>query len=156
MNIVRFEPAHVLEITAQPAQISEVTADALAVPYGQAWTALLDGRPICSAGVVEVWAGRAYAWALLASDAGPHLLALTREIRCHLARLPFRRVEMAVDAGFDAGARWARLLGFTLETPAPMRGYLPGGRDAWLYARISDGVCNDGSSDRSASGRRDL
>jgi hypothetical protein len=42
---------------------------------------------------------------------------------------------MAVDAGFGAGCRWAELLGFSLETPEPMKKYLPNGRDAYLYAR---------------------
>jgi hypothetical protein len=29
------------------------------------------------------------------------------------------------------------MLGFQLETPTALRKYLPGGRDAWLFARIT-------------------
>ena len=88
------------------------------------------------AGLVEVWEGRAYAWAILSDNAGPYMLPLTREIRSKLAAAPFRRIEMAVDADFDAGARWAEMLGFRCETPAPMAAYLPNGRAAYLYARV--------------------
>lgn len=128
--------------------------DSMAAPFGDAWTAMVDGRPIGSAGVVEAWTGRAYAWALLAEDAGPHMLAITRAIRCFLARSPYRRIEMAVSAGFDAGQRWAELLGFTLETPTAMRAYLPNGGDAWLYARINDGGSSDDGGQRRNAVRR--
>lgn len=136
MIVVPFEPSHALAMDVQPAQrMSEFSPEALAAPAGDAWTGMVDGRPVACAGLVEVWAGRAYAWALLAAYAGPHMVSITRAIRCRLARSPYRRVEMAVDAGFSAGARWAELLGFERETPMPMRKYLPNGRDAWLYAR---------------------
>lgn len=158
MIVLEFLPEHVAQMRAQPAQAREVNAESLAAPFGQAWTAMLDGHPIACAGVVEVWRGRAYAWALLSDEAGPHMLRLTREIRSRLERLPFRRVEMAVDAGFPEAARWARVLGFWLETPNPMRGYLPNGRDAWLYARLKDGFCtaDAGSLDGRSGNRVDL
>lgn len=157
MNIIAFSAEHIGQLNVQAQQLHEVNAEALSTPYGHAWTAIA-GVPIACAGVVELWAGRAYAWAILSQDAGPHLLRLTREIRSRLVELRFRRIEMAVDAGFVAGARWARLLGFVCETPNPMRGYLPGGRDAFLFARVSDGICtcNDGGIDGGFRSRCDL
>lgn len=137
IRVVPCEAAHLLRIQPQRAQLSEVHAESLAAPAGMAWAALVDDEPIAAAGLVEVWPGRAYAWALLADAAGRHLLAITREIRSRLAAAGFRRVELAVDAGFAAGRRWAPLLGFHLETPEPMRAYLPNGRDAYLYARVT-------------------
>ena len=123
---------------AQSAQIPEVEhPDALTAAFGHAWTAMDGEEPMACAGVVEAWSGRAYAWALLSAHAGPHMLALTRVIRSRLSTLRYRRVEMAVDAGFEAGCRWARLLGFHLETPAPMRAYLPNSRPAYLFARVA-------------------
>jgi len=133
--LVPFDPAHVGQMRVQRMQAHELDAQSLADPYGRAWTAMADGAPVACGGLVEVWTGRAYAWALLSESAGPHMLALTRAIRSGLAQSPFRRVEMAVDAGFDAGRRWAELLGFRLETPEPMRAFLPNGRDAYLFAR---------------------
>lgn len=137
MNIVPLEPSHLQAIRVQPAQAAEYAhADALASPTGMGWTALVDGEPVACAGLVEVWEGRAYAWAILSDNAGPYMLPLTREIRSKLDAAPFRRIEMAVDADFDAGARWAEMLGFRCETPAPMAAYLPNGRAAYLYARV--------------------
>jgi hypothetical protein len=134
-EVVAFTSSHLRHITPQAAQVSEVNSATTAAEYGQAWTALIGGVPIACAGLVEIWQGRAYAWALLAEGAGRYLLPVTREIRSRLDASGFARVEMAVDAGFIAGCRWAELLGFKLETPEPMRKYLPNGRDAYLYAR---------------------
>lgn len=158
--IVDFRPVHLARMRAQSAQMAEIKhPEALAMPYGHSWTALDGEEPIACAGLVEVWEGRAYAWALLSEYAGPHLFTLTRVIRSRLASLRYRRVEMAVDAGFAAGCRWAQMLGFRRETPEPMRGYLPNGHAAWLYARTQDdGIRSDhdGSSRGSASPRSDL
>jgi len=139
IEVVPFAPAHLVGFNVQPAQRSAfaLQPDAVSAPFGQAWTALADGVPVGCAGFVEVWDGRAYAWALLAAHAGPHMIALTRAIRCVLAQAPFRRVEMAVDADFPQAARWAALLGFKCETPEPMRAYLPDGSDAYLYAKVT-------------------
>jgi hypothetical protein len=136
-EVVPFDISHIASMTVQSAQrLTEFDhPEALVGPYGQAWTALIDGRPVACAGLVEVWSGRAYAWSLLAEDAAPHMLRITRAIRCALDRSGYRRVEMAVTVGFDAGCRWAEMLGFRCETPEPMRCYLPNGIDAWLYAR---------------------
>jgi len=152
ITLVEFRAEHVRQLRAQPAQVRELNADTLATPYGQAWTAMVADVPMACAGIVEVWTGRSYCWALLSADVGPHLLALTRAIRSRLAALPLRRVEMAVDAGFAPGCRWAEMLGFVRETPRPMRSYLPNGRDAWLYARVSDG---DGNGELDCNGGND-
>jgi len=46
----------------------------------------------------------------------------------------FKRVEAFVDANFDAGHRWIKMLGF--EREGYMRSFTPEGNDAVLYARI--------------------
>lgn len=95
---------------------------------------MVNGLPICCGGLIPIWAGRAYAWALLDIDAGPHMLALTRGIRSLFDATEWRRIEMAVDSEFEAGARWARLLGFHLEHRASK--YLPNGNDADIFVRV--------------------
>lgn len=135
IEFVPLEQHHVRLIRPQVAQAHEVDEASLAAPtIGAAWTAVADGLPICCGGLVPVWEGRAYAWALLDRDAGPHMLGLTRRIRSRLDESGWRRIEMAVDADFEAGARWAVLLGFRLECLAPK--YLPNGRDAYVYVRL--------------------
>jgi|JI9StandDraft_2_1071091.scaffolds.fasta_scaffold04911_5 hypothetical protein len=138
-QVVPFEPEHILQLDVQEAQrlTDDEQARALAAPFGWAWTGMVDGVPVACAGLVEVWQGRAYAWALLARTAGPWMAAITRAVRRALKASTFDRIEMAVDAGFVAGQRWALLLGFELETPRPLRRYLPGGRDAYLYAMVT-------------------
>jgi hypothetical protein len=89
------------------------------------------------AGVQEVWAGRAVAWALLSDSAGPNFAAIHRAVHGFLKQCPWQRVEAFVDADFEAGQRWMRMLGFTNETPdAPMRKYTPDGKDCFLYSRV--------------------
>lgn len=134
IEVVEFNPAHAAALEVQDAQ--RVDAACLGGEYGMAFTAMADGRPVACAGVLEVWAGRGYAWALLGRDCGSYFLAIHRAVNRGIVLCGLRRVEMAVDAGFLPGIRWAQLLGFKLETPEPMRAFLPNGRDAYLYARV--------------------
>lgn len=134
MIVVPYTPDLARSMDVQRAQLGEAAAESLDAA-GPAWAAIADGEVIACAGLVPVWEGRAYAWALLARGAGRHMLRLTRQIRSRLDAAGYRRVEMAVDSGFGAGCRWATLLGFRLETPFPMQGYLPNGKAAYLYAR---------------------
>lgn len=103
---------------------------------GPAFTALHGDQVLACAGTVEIWPGRAMAWALLSELAGRHLLALHRAVAGFLMQAPYRRIEATVDDGFEPGHRWLRLLGFTCETPAGMPGFTPQGRGAFLYARV--------------------
>jgi hypothetical protein len=135
MILTPFNPWHLREIDVQAAQREHYEAAGPNLA-GPAWSAFVNGKPIASAGVIEMWPGRGYAWALLSQGAGPYMLALTRAIRSRLDGLGFTRLEMAVDADFPAGIRWARMLGFECETPEPMRAYSPSGRAAYLFARI--------------------
>jgi hypothetical protein len=134
MNIIPFEAHHVSLMTPQSAQAFEVDYAPVEAATGQAWTAVVDGLPVACSGLIELWKNRAQAWALLSADAGPYMLPITREIRFRLASSSFRRIEMAVDVGFDAGIRWAHMLGY--EHEATVRCYFPDGRGARLYARI--------------------
>lgn len=95
-----------------------------------------DGSTIAVVGLLDQWEGRCLAWAILAQDAGRELLPLTRGIAKYLDASPYHRFEATIDAGFAQGHRWAKLLGFELETPKPMRKFYPNGNDAFLYARV--------------------
>lgn len=137
MILIPFEPGHLRAMSPQAAQLGDVHAQQPDVDLGDAWTGVSEGGVLLGcAGLVQMWPGRSHAWALLSVDAAAHMLAITREIRSRLAATPSRRIEMTADAEFPEAQRWAVMLGFTLETPTPMRAYLPGGRDAYLYARV--------------------
>ena len=136
--IVPFDVAHLQRLEIQDAQCipKDQFQEALAAPFGQAWTGMVDDVPMACAGLVNVWEGRAYAWALLGKHSGPWMTKITKAIKRGLNSAPFNRIEMAVDSGFEAGQRWAVILGFKLETPEPMRAYLPSGQSAYLYSMV--------------------
>jgi RimJ/RimL family protein N-acetyltransferase len=83
-------------------------------------------------------AGRVLAWGLIGRDAGAFMVAITRAVRRYLDLSDFRRIEAHIEHGFAAAHRWARLLGFTDETPAGMREFRPG-ETYHLYARVNHG-----------------
>lgn len=134
MIVSTLTAAHLSQIRPQAAQSFEAGLQGLAVPPGQGWAAVVAGQTMAAAGLIELWPGRAYAWALLDHDAGRHLLGITRAIRSCLDAACLRRIEMAVDAEFKQGARFAELLGFHLESRA--RAYFPNGNDGLVYVRI--------------------
>jgi hypothetical protein len=139
LDIVTFERVHLALLSVQSAQLAGIDQfkDSPIEAFGQAWTAIENGVPIACAGIVQIWPGRGYAWALLSEQAGRWMLQITRAVRRAMALSGLRRIEMAVDSVFEAGARWALLLGCVLETPQPMRGYLPDGRDAYLFSKVT-------------------
>lgn len=139
MQIVPFQAEHIFNLRLQRAQamfyakFSPHYARALE-DAGNGYTALVDGMPIACAGLVEQWEGRALAWALIAENAGPHFVRITRAVRRALDIAQYRRIEAHVDAEFGAGIRWAQMLGFEVESK--MAQFTPEGRDAFMYVRI--------------------
>lgn len=137
IEVVEFEPEHLDMLDIQEAQrIPEQDRRSFMGPYGDSWTVMLDGHPIACGGFVKIWHERAAAWSLLGKEAKDHLLFITRAVRRGMDTSGYRRVEISVQAGFDEGMHWARMLGFTLETPEPAKAYLPNGADAYLFSRV--------------------
>ena len=142
VRVVAFRPEHVRALELQDAQ-RFFSGAASGVEYGQAlaqsgsaFTALDGDRVIACSGCVEIWDNRAMAWALISKDAGRHMLGVHKAVAGFLAGAKWRRIEATVDVGFEAGMRWMAMLGFELETPAPMRAYHPNGGDCYLFARV--------------------
>lgn len=99
------------------------------------WTATYDGAPVGCGGLVMHWPGRHMAWVYLNANAGPHMLFITRAVRRVLDNTD-GRIEMTVREDFDAGHRWAKLLGFQVETEV-LRAYGPEGESHVGYVRIN-------------------
>lgn len=140
MEILPYHRSHAEALKLQPAQahaygyLSPEYMAALEGPY--CWTAK-DGELILGCGGAwELWGGRALAWSLLSGEAGSHMLSVHKAVYRFLNGLPMRRIETYVDADFKAGHRWAEMLGFKLETPEGMKGFLPDGKAAFMYARV--------------------
>ncbi|MEN9417119.1 MAG: hypothetical protein RI988_739 [Pseudomonadota bacterium] len=119
---------------AQPLLLDPAYRDALC-SSGPAYGAWVGDRIVGAGGLLEVWPGRAHAWALIGEGAGRHWLLIHRATLRALESHSFRRVETAVVSDFAAGHRWAEMLGFVRE--GRMRGYAPDGTDCDLYARVT-------------------
>lgn len=104
---------------------------------GDAWCALQDGAPVAAAGFIEMWPGRATAWAVFGPVDKRYWLRMTRAAARGVARAGtrWRRIEAYVDAGFPEGCLWARMLGFAPESR--MAAFSPQGRDALMYVKLT-------------------
>lgn len=142
MIIEPFKPEHVRLIDVQDVQRVELIGydnpEYLAsIAAHPSWSGIIDGDVVCCAGYFPIWCGRYYAWALLSRRLKPHdMIALTRSVRRGLDLIADARCEAVVQSDFDTGHRWLRMLGFTRETPEPMRRYFPHGGNAVLYSRV--------------------
>jgi hypothetical protein len=94
-----------------------VTEDLLAnLEALDSWTGVVEGDPLVCAGTMQQWPGRHTAWAYVRPGALPHMQWVTEEVKRALDKLK-GRIEFTVRKDFRAGLRWARELGFEVETP---------------------------------------
>lgn len=139
MNIVPFLPHHVLGLDVHNGQ--KIGLPTLDLDYGiylyqsgPSFSCEVEGAIIACGGNIRIWPGRASAWALLSPTSGKHMARITRAVIRFFEVSEDFRIETTVDDGFEAGHRWAKLLGF--EREGYMKKYRPNGQDAWLYARV--------------------
>lgn len=88
-------------------------------------------------GVVQHWAGRCEAWAIIDKYAGSNMISVVRTMNrlADLVMVDFHRIEATVMSTFEQGHRLVKLLKFELEAPL-MRKYGVTGLDYSLYARV--------------------
>jgi len=141
IELIPFELWHATAYDPQDDELSltgeeRVKWAAMQAQCGPTWT-VIDGSEIVGVGgICDAWPGRGIGWCGLSRHAGRHMIPLTRLIRRVHDSLNYRRIEMYAEAGNPRAERWAVLLGFHLETPEPMRAFLPDGKDAMLYAKV--------------------
>jgi len=99
------------------------------------YTAIEDGKPMGCAGVLNMWHGRAMAWAFISKTNPRTFVKAHRAVQRFLDGCYVQRLEMTVDCDFPEAHRWAKMLGFEMECER-MKHYSPDGRDCALYARI--------------------
>lgn len=102
----------------------------------RAKTVTLEGRAVASGGLAED-DGVLFAWAVLGRDAGQVMLEATRACEAIVSRETCDVMTLC-RKGFEAGARWLRLLGFSL---AEDRGSEigPDGREYEFWVRRGHG-----------------
>lgn len=101
------------------------------------WTVVVDGEPVACGGTMMQWPGRHQAWMYLNKDSGQHMLLVTRAVRRALDKVA-GRVELTVRSDFEQGHRWAKMLGFTVESPK-LEAFGPEGEDHTGYVRFNKG-----------------
>lgn len=143
MTVEPYRPEHLRSLLLQPAQAFlagslDVAATERIRSLSDARTALVGDRVLGCGGVMELQPGHGMAWAILAQGIGHHMTAVTRASRAFMDSKGMRRIEMHVKDDFEAGHIWARLLGFTDETPNGMAEWRPG-ENYHLYSRVRHG-----------------
>ena len=142
--MVRIEPFRPEHLLALRLQATQATAQALmtldhgrqiAACAGLAQSAMVGDEPSASAGVIQLWPGRAYAWAYLGEQAARHWKTVHRAVNAALDGARWRRIEMAVDVRDPGAKRWAHHLGFAFEGVA--RKWTTDGRDVEIWARVT-------------------
>ena len=140
IRVEQFQPGDLALLVPQAAQsgyadTGQATGEHLAMA-GPAFTAWQDGVPVLTAGFLILQPHHARCWCRLAQIDGCTLAALSKRTRAviDLAATDYPRIDMEVHTPFEAGHRWARMLGFVRE--GTMRGYGPNGEDFDLYARV--------------------
>lgn len=114
MIAVPFNPDHLATLRIQPAQAIELPLItpliAATVARHDAWTFIDGDEPLLCGGVVP-YQGAGVLWAAVSGRVGSRMISLTRMAKRYLT-LNQLRMETGVRIGFDAGCRWAELLGF--------------------------------------------
>ena len=137
-----FQAEHFYDLHLQPAQrdiASFMTPHVLVKLERQRSNTIFDGaQPILCGGVLENWSDSGLLWSFVGAGVSRStMLAVHRLTMAFIESLTYTRLEMHVAVGFEAGHRWAKLLGFECEAPC-MKAFSQG-RDMALYARIRRG-----------------
>ena len=99
------------------------------------WTGLIEGEVMVCAGTIAQWPGRHTAWAYVARGTLRHMPWITAETKKALDAVK-GRIEFTVRADFPAGLRWAKTLGFEVETPL-LKNYGPEGESHVGFVRFN-------------------
>lgn len=142
-EVVKFRPEHLTELMNQNEMehMREFFSDSqkqILAASPHAFSGISgDGRVVVCAGVSVLWENRGSAWAVFNPVCRREFLAIHNAVKRFLSCCPLKRVEAAVDFGFERGHRWIKLLGFSVETERA-KAFLPSGNDATLYVRVRE------------------
>lgn len=105
--------------------------------HGNAFTAILHGKPVACFGAVHIWTGVEEMWLLIEERGREYAKSLTRAA---ISYRDFRvisgnlhRLQITVRCEDMRAVRWARAIGFTID--GMMMKYGPDGSDYYLMSR---------------------
>lgn len=139
MEVVPFKAEHFWAIDVQPAQeyVRGLVTDhqIKQLESMNSFSCVDGGKVLCCFGWLEIYKTRAAIWGYISKDAGPNFVQITRIGKRLVDGLAYRRIEIEVDCEFEAGHRWAQMLGFQLEAEC-LCGFRMDGGDSAIYARV--------------------
>lgn len=100
------------------------------------WAVVHEDDVVAIFGAIEHWEGRVMIWSIMGENSGRWMFQLTKIAVGFVSTLKGRRIEATVEAGFEAGYRWMRMLGFARE--ARLHKYLPDGGDVVMYVQLRE------------------
>lgn len=144
MEVVPFKVEHMQRLDVQATQRGSLVTEpeylAMVESLPSSFTMLYGDEPLACFGWLEYHPGRAQLWSALSSKSGPHMMRFTRVAKRMIDALPHRRIEAEVLADFEAGRRWAELVGLQCETEGrPLKAYAPNGGDMHIFAKVKHG-----------------
>ena len=102
------------------------------------FTAILNNKPIVSAGMKMVWGKVAEGWVIGTDEMWKHPISVAKIIKRDFARIAkeqdIERIQTAVRKDFETGIRFVEWLGFEREGLMKKWGF--DGTDQYMYARI--------------------
>lgn len=143
MIIVPFIPAHLKELELHE-YMSYMQASIKEAHYGEllaqfpAYSGLVEGQVIACSGIIQAGVNRWEAWTLMSPETKDYMIPITKGIKNFLDEVKPPRIQTHVRADFEAGHRWAKMLGFKNETPDGMKNWGDDGYDYCLYSRINE------------------
>ena len=145
MIMVDYKPEHIESIldgdmskmARKSFGMAEDIAHGLVAP-GLAFTGLIDGYVIASAGIKPLWPGVGEAWIVASDNMPKKKLSVIKLIRENFDRMiqdnNFVRVQACVRSDWPEAKRFAEFLGF--EHEGIMKKYGPDGQDYYRMARV--------------------
>lgn len=142
-EFVRFKPGDIGKLRSRVSDdyavdlLSEPQMGKEIVESKYSYSAKYNGDVIAIGAFQELWPGRAVGWSVFVDDiTHSEFVYVHKQVLSLLEGFEseYGRIEMTVVDGFEAGNRWAALLGFELE--AVMLNYGPDGSTHRMYVRI--------------------
>jgi len=142
MEIIEFQPDHLARLQVQEEQSLDISnaldnAEAIKAASAGAWSAVEGDAVLGCIGVFRTAENRMTAWGLLGRMGAINFFKVHQRVRNFLeAQQAPIRIEATVFHGHAPAHQWMDKLGFVLETPEGMRGYMPDGGTCDLYAYV--------------------
>ncbi|KAA5932323.1 MULTISPECIES: hypothetical protein [unclassified Pantoea] len=136
MNIIDFEPAHILQIEPQASQryIDRSIKYGEYLAAGDCFTGMQDGRVVAIGGVIPVSETRAYLHMIVAEGFAHQWIKIFRATRRLITAVQGDYLRLETLSTTPESDRWLEMVGFQYE--GVLRRVMPDGTDAKSYSIV--------------------